>query len=153
MDKELLVTLVKLASAGTSGVCILAIFWSGWLLLRTANRADGELYHTLRHFMAFALGIAVVSAFAASISSYFNYRQIVELKARSVSLTQANETLNRHVEESEVKLAGLARQHSQFVALTRQLTDKVARATATSPALAGDLMITLEALRKVETRG
>lgn len=42
MDAGLLDTLVKLASLGASGVCIFAIFWIGWLILRLPAGKDPE---------------------------------------------------------------------------------------------------------------
>ncbi len=160
MDKELLDTLVKLASAGTSGVCILAIFWSGYLLLCTPPKADIERHRSLRHFMTVALAVAVVSAFAASISSYFNYRQIVGLKAQGASLALANKNLEGEVNLSRVRLreadaqmASVVRQREQLEAVTKQFAEKVEVAKTSDPALANEFKTTLDALRRVERPG
>ena len=93
MDPLMLETLMKLASAGTSGVCILAIFWSGYSLQRMPPGAPVERHRSLRHFMTVALAVAIVSASAASVNAYFNYHQNLELKGQNKHLAEAKNTL------------------------------------------------------------
>jgi hypothetical protein len=59
---QLMDTLVKLASLGTSGICIFAIFWIGWLISRPEVSRSAERQRTLRSFMVFCIVILVVSA-------------------------------------------------------------------------------------------
>jgi hypothetical protein len=52
-------TLVKLASLGTSGICIFAIFWCGWLLKQPKVNQKNMLV-----FMGFCVVIALIQLFA-----------------------------------------------------------------------------------------
>ena len=74
---QLMDTLVKLASLGTSGVCIFAIFWIGWLISRPEVSRSAERQRTLRSFMVFCIAILVVSAGGGVWS---DKRQVASLK-------------------------------------------------------------------------
>jgi hypothetical protein len=127
MDAMGLETLVKLASAGTSGVCILAIFWSGYSLQHIPPGAPIERYRSLRHFMTVALAVAIVSASAASINAFFNYRQNVALQRRNESLALANGNLRGEVETLGARAAALKTSCEQAV---RSLDETQAKYTA-----------------------
>ena len=64
----LLDTLVKLASLGASGVCVLAIFWVGWLISKLDSTASVQQHRTVRLFMGMTIVIAVI-AFASGIAN------------------------------------------------------------------------------------
>ena len=72
MDAGLLDTLVKLAALGTSGVCIFAIFWIGWLILHLPEGATPERHKTLRMFMIITVIIAVISGAVGFVNAKFN---------------------------------------------------------------------------------
>ena len=88
MDPEMLDTLVQLASAGTSGVCVLAIFWSGVCLQRLPRDAADGRYRSFRHFMAMCVLIALISAGAATANAYFN-RQKIENLSQEITIKTA----------------------------------------------------------------
>ncbi len=77
---ELLDTLVKLASLGTSGICIFAIFWIGWLILYPPPTPDKERHKTLRFFMIICVVIAVISAATGITNAKFNASKISDLE-------------------------------------------------------------------------
>lgn len=74
--------LVELASLGTSGICIFAIFWIGWLMTRQSSQKDTERQRTLRFFMLFCVAISVVSAAAGFWSSRASDEELTSLKRR-----------------------------------------------------------------------
>ena len=92
MDAGLLDTLVKLASLGASGVCIFAIFWIGWLILRLPAEATPERHQTLRMFMIFVVIIALISGVTGLVNAKFTADEISDLKIR-------NKTLNSQFEQ------------------------------------------------------
>jgi hypothetical protein len=75
-------TLVKLASLGTSGVCIFAIFWSGWLISRPETSKDVDKQKTLRLFMLFCVVILLISAATGFWSGHIDKNQIAELNKK-----------------------------------------------------------------------
>ena len=80
MDPGLLDTLIKLAALGTSGVCIFAIFWIGWLILHLPDDAPPEKHKTLRMFMIVTVIIAVISGVSGFFNARYNADQIAELQ-------------------------------------------------------------------------
>ncbi len=79
-DIGVLDTLVKLASLGTSGVCIFAIFWIGWLLLKSDPAKNIERQRTLRFYMIACVAIAVIQVAAAFVTGRTDARQLDALK-------------------------------------------------------------------------
>lgn len=86
MDAGLLDTLVKLASLGASGVCIFAIFWIGWLILRLPAEATPERHQTLRMFMIIAVIIALISGVTGLVNAKFTAAEISDLKEKNEEL-------------------------------------------------------------------
>jgi hypothetical protein len=80
MPDTVLETLVKLASLGTSGICIFAIFWIGWLLSRPATSQDAERQRTLRFFMIVCVVISLVSAGTGFWGKRIDAQEFVSLK-------------------------------------------------------------------------
>lgn len=81
-DNGLLETLVKLASLGTSGICIFAIFWIGWLISRPVTSLDKERQRTLRFFMVVCVVISLVSAGTGLWSGRIDAQEIASLQER-----------------------------------------------------------------------
>ena len=81
-DAPMLDTLIKLAALGTSGVCILAIFWAGWTIQKTA-REGAAVQRSVRAFMFTAIGIAVISAASGALNAYFNAQTINDCRAEN----------------------------------------------------------------------
>lgn len=102
MDPNLL---VKLASAGTSGICIFAIYWTGFLILKSGKKLEREHHRTLRFFMASCIAIAVISATAAVAASWYDKRQLAETIAAVIRSKEASILRNPSPElESHVKM-------------------------------------------------
>lgn len=76
----MLETLVKLASLGTSGICIFAIFWIGWLIWKSEASKDVEKQRTLRFFMVVCFLISLVSAATGWWSGRMNEKKIAFLR-------------------------------------------------------------------------
>lgn len=79
-ETGLLETLVKLASLGTSGICIFAIFWIGWLISRPGTSRDAERHRTLRFFMVVCIVISLVSAGTGLWSGHIDEQKIASLQ-------------------------------------------------------------------------
>jgi formate hydrogenlyase subunit 3/multisubunit Na+/H+ antiporter MnhD subunit len=79
-------TLVKLAAIGTSGICIFAIFWSGWLIYKTTDAAKLE---TIKYFIAKTVVIAVISALSGGLNAAINVATIRKLEAEQAAAVQA----------------------------------------------------------------
>jgi len=80
MEAPLLDTLVKLASLGASGICIFAIFWTGWLIHRTPPDAGPEHYRALRHYMITTVLFAVIAGASGFMNARYNAERIGTLR-------------------------------------------------------------------------
>lgn len=100
LSNALLDTLVKLASLGTSGICIFAIFWIGWLILNPPSTPDKERHKTLRFFMIICAVIAVISAVTGITNAKFNADKISELEKQ---LSQHKEKEKIYIVEGTVE--------------------------------------------------
>jgi hypothetical protein len=105
MDAGLLDRLIKLASLGASGVCIFAIFWIGWLILRLPEGATKDWHMTLRIFMVITVAIALISGATGLVNAKFNADDIAKLEHDKKELqtefgaykADAAEKIARHV--------------------------------------------------------
>jgi len=79
----LLDTLVKLAAIGTSGICIFAIFWSGWLIYKTTDAAKLD---TIRYFINKVIIIAIISALSGGLNAVINAATIRKLEAKNAQM-------------------------------------------------------------------
>ena len=68
--------LVKLASFGTAGVSVLAIFWIGFNIYRLSDDAPAWKATLLSKFMNVCLIIAVISALSGVVNAYFNQNKV-----------------------------------------------------------------------------
>jgi len=75
---------VKLAAIGTSGICIFAIFWGGWLIHKTTDVAKLE---TIRFFINRAVIIAIISALSGVLNAVINAGTISELQVQNTALS------------------------------------------------------------------
>jgi hypothetical protein len=99
MDAGLLDTLVKLASLGASGVCIFAIFWIGWLILRLPAKVNLEKHKTLRMFMIVVVLIALISGVSGLVNAKFNADEIAALRQENQAIRANFETYKNQEEE------------------------------------------------------
>lgn len=100
MGTGLLNTLVTLVTLGVGGVCIVAIFWSGWLLLKLPPDTTAEKHKSVRLLMVVSIIIAVMSSVAGLISTRFNAEDSAELEATHQELVDRYEM--RTVETMQV---------------------------------------------------
>jgi hypothetical protein len=84
----ILETLVKLASLGTSGICIFAIFGSGWLLWKSIKTKDKEAQKTLRFYIGVCFLITLVSSATGFWAGRIDARQYDSLKRECDSLKE-----------------------------------------------------------------
>jgi hypothetical protein len=111
---DLLETLVKLASAGTSGICIFALFWSGYTLMRLPNDAPQNRHISLRYFMAMCLLVSLISAGTTFGAGYWDYKRVAALKdevaekeATVVALNATQQMLRQDVDAKSMRVATL----------------------------------------------
>ena len=109
MPDGILDTLVKLASLGASGVCVLAIFWVGWLISKVPPDANANTHKTMRMYMGMTIMIAVI-AFASGIANaWFNAQEIAKVeKEKSDAVTHAETVasdLSKLKTDTDVKIA------------------------------------------------
>jgi hypothetical protein len=74
----LLDTLVKLASLGTSGICIFGIFWIGYLILNPPKKSDPQRPGVLKFFMASCIAIALIAAAGNVFSAWYEKKQLAQ---------------------------------------------------------------------------
>jgi len=87
LSSETLETLVKLAAAGTSGICIVCIVVSGIVILKTPENASAAKFQTIRFFIMSSVLIAVVSAASTFAASSLDAKARTSLKLDNQKLT------------------------------------------------------------------
>lgn len=81
--------LVKLASFGTAGVCILAIFLIGSAIIKLPNDSPTWKPQLMKRFISACIIIAGITAFSGGLNAYFNKGKVVEAdKKAEVSLSE-----------------------------------------------------------------
>lgn len=83
--------LVKLASFGTAGVCILAIFFIGSAILKLPNDSPSWKAQLMKRFITACIIIAGITAFSGGLNAYFNRGKIVEADKKAE--VSSNETV------------------------------------------------------------
>ena len=83
--------LVKLASFGTAGVCILAIFFIGSAILKLPNDSPSWKAQLMKRFITACIIIAGITAFSGGLNAYFNKGKIVEADKKAE--VYSNETV------------------------------------------------------------
>ena len=97
MDAVMGDTLIKLASLGTSGVCIFVIFWIGWLLRKPQENADPEHHKSLRFFMGTSIIIAIISGVTGIANARINAGINAELRGENEQITQQNMAIKKSI--------------------------------------------------------
>ncbi len=85
---DFLETLVKLAAAGTSGICIFAIFAAGYILFKSNPDTPTAKYDALKSFMKMAVVVAVISAGTTIAAGYWDYKTKIALKEENKGLAE-----------------------------------------------------------------
>jgi hypothetical protein len=120
----LLDTLVKLASLGASGVCVLAIFWVGWLISKLGPTASVQQHRTVRLFMGMTIVIAVIAFASGMANAWFNARVISNVKNESkLAVAEQVDLKDRALKEkdaTEAKLVEFRQKSQQEIAVLRE---------------------------------
>ena len=93
----LLDTLVRLASLGASGVCIFAIFWIGWLLMRLPAGQDPERHKSLRYYMGTCIVIALISGGTGVANAMFNAQKVESLEREKNTIATNLDVANQEI--------------------------------------------------------
>ena len=85
--------LVKLASLGTSGICIFGIFWTGWLI-KTSSNSENTLFHdSLHKYMKLVISVAVISGISGVANAYIKQNEINVLEQQNIALEKERNEL------------------------------------------------------------
>jgi hypothetical protein len=96
--------LVKLASFGTAGVCVLAVFIIGISIFRLPNNTSKEKVSLIKTFMNMCIIVAVICAISGGTNAYFNYNKIAEAKDESTRMQKAYEVESKKIEAEKIRL-------------------------------------------------
>lgn len=85
--------LVKLASLGTSGICIFGIFWTGWLI-KTSSNSENTLFHNSIHkYMRLVISVAFISGISGVANAYIKQNEIKILEQQNTALEKERNEL------------------------------------------------------------
>ena len=90
--------LVKLASLGTAGVCVLAIFIIGISIFKLPNDTSKEKVKLIKTYMNMCIIIAVICTISGGANAYFNQNKIAEAKDESSQIQAAYENESKKIE-------------------------------------------------------
>jgi cell division protein FtsB len=107
---QILDSLVKIASAGTSGVCVFAIFYSGNYLIKAGSKITSQQVKIFKFYMLMCIGIAIISAGSGIANAYYKYKEIETLKTQNASLNQENANLDKKVQDSKTQIVSLEKE-------------------------------------------
>jgi len=124
-------TLVKLASLGASGVCVLAIFWVGHLIANVPRTASREQHKTLRLYMGMTIVIAVIAFASGLANAWFNSNAIQKVEQQKEALSNDLEQLKDTSQKTLANYqAAQARSKAIVESLAAVLDEKVLAARA-----------------------
>lgn len=112
---DVLGTLVKLASFGATGVCMLAVFWVGLLIQKIPADASPDQHKTVRTYMLMTCAIAGIAFVSGLANAWFNRATVVQyLNEKNDAQNRLAETQDRVSEAKEsLKLLNLEIQQVQ----------------------------------------
>ncbi len=106
--------LVKLASFGTAGVCLLAVFLVGKSILGLPKETPSWKVRLMRRYLNFCIIMAIISALSGAANAYFNQNKIRVAEQRFNVLRNNYEAErsrqmadNKEMENNLVSLRGL----------------------------------------------
>lgn len=100
--------LVRLASFGTAGVCILAIFFIGSAIIKLPNDSPTWKPALMKRFISACIVIAGITAASGGLNAYFNRGKIVDAdKKAEVSLDETTVVANEY-EKLSIQYADLS---------------------------------------------
>lgn len=104
MTAELLDTVVKLASAGSSGISIFAILWAGWLLKSLDAKAHENKHKTIIKFMIMCVVITLIASISGTTNAIYNANKINILSKK----------LESNEEEYKTQIESLYRKNAEY---------------------------------------
>jgi len=107
--------LVKLASFGTSGVCILAVFVVGASITRLPKDSPEWRVSLMKRYINFCVIIALVSALSGGANAYFNEKKRAEAESDYKVLKVSYDNDRRKVTKQNAEI------NSAMLALKNQL--------------------------------
>jgi cytochrome bd-type quinol oxidase subunit 1 len=96
--------LVKLASFGTAGVCVLAIFIIGISIFKLPNNTSKEKVSLIKTYMNMCIIIAVICTVSGTANAYFNLNKINEANENFAQMTSAYENETKKVDAEKTEL-------------------------------------------------
>lgn len=112
---DFLEPLVKLASFGTAGVSVLAIFYIGYNVQKLPNDSPEWKPALMRKYMSMCVTIAIICAISGGANAYFNQGKIMaaeheknqiqtgyEIQMRNID--QERQTVSRHLDSLKILL-------------------------------------------------
>ena len=101
--------LVKLASFGTAGVCILAIFIIGYSIFKLPNDAPAWKPDLMKKFINASILIAVITTVSGGLNAYFNQQKIQEADRGTVRVASEYDNLKENYNQLFEKIESLSK--------------------------------------------
>lgn len=112
-------SLVKLASLGTSGVCVLIVFIIGGNLFRLKNDTPEWKVSLIKKFMNTCMIIAIITGISGGANAYFNYNKAKIAKDDFIELG------NRYEKESAYWNNQKTQLESQLSSIKRSMQQNI----------------------------
>jgi len=100
--------LVKLASFGTAGVCILAIFFIGSAIIKLPNDSPSWKPQLMKRFISACIIIAGITAVSGGLNAYFNRGKIVDADRKTETSLGETQKVATEYENLRVQYADLS---------------------------------------------
>lgn len=100
--------LVKLASFGTAGVCILAIFIIGYSIFKLPNDAPKWKPDLMKKFINASIIIAVITAVSGGLNAYFNQQKIKNADQGTANVANEYDKLKENYDKLFEKIESLS---------------------------------------------
>jgi hypothetical protein len=100
--------LVKLASFGTAGVCILAIFFIGSAIIKLPNDSPSWKPQLMKRFISACIIIAGITAVSGGLNAYFNRGKIVEADRKTETSLGETQVVANEYENLRIQYADLS---------------------------------------------
>jgi hypothetical protein len=100
--------LVKLASFGTAGVCILAIFIIGYSIFKLPNDVPNWKPELMKKFINASIIIAVITAISGGLNAYFNQQKIQEADTGTAVVATEYNKLKENYDQLYEKIESLS---------------------------------------------
>ena len=78
--------LVKLASVGTAGICILGIFYTGIIVKSLPNNVSPTKLTAVRMYKNMCIVIAIICSVSGGLNAYFNMGKIKDAKKNAAEI-------------------------------------------------------------------